>query len=179
MSAVRSLLILASLAALGAGSAAAQEKPPLAAAPAPAAAGPNWVSSQGGAIPPGAFQAGYESAGFLYLCRANTQGGLVPGKVRPGFDGCFVPVDGREVSVPQYEVAGGPNRWVFARDGNVPPEAVEVGRTRAGQPLYACRSAGAAGQLVPGKTGAGLRGCNIGVGGVEQTQPFYHVLVRP
>lgn len=137
-----------------------------------------WVAAQGGAVPPGAQPTGYEAGGFLYSCRASVEGGVHPGKVRPGFDGCYVPVGGRETSIRQYEVLIGNSDWVVARDGSVPERSVEVGRTRTGQILYACRSAGAPGQLVPGKTGAGLRGCNVGVGGSETTQPMYEVLVR-
>jgi len=168
--------------ALAGAPAAAQIKPSaqaLAPATPPApAAGVQWVAAQGGAIPPGAEPTGYESGGFLYTCRAQVEGGEVhSGKVRPGFDGCYVPTGGREVSVRQYEVLVGAGTWVVARDGSVPEGSVEVGRTRTGQSLYACRAAGAAGQLVPGKTGAGLRGCNVGVGGVEHTEPMYEVLV--
>jgi hypothetical protein len=31
-------------------------------------------------------------------------GGFHPGKVRPGFEECYVPLNGREQSVRQYEV---------------------------------------------------------------------------
>lgn len=177
MKAAQSVVVLAALALVGAASAHAQTKPPVG-APMPMAGSSAWVASQGGAIPPGAPPAGYESGGFLYACRAQVEGGIHPGKVRPGFDGCYVPTSGREVSVRQYEVLVGTASWEIAREGNVPEGAVEVGRTRTGLPLYACRAAGAAGQLQPGKTGAGLRGCSIGVGGLEQTQANYEVLVQ-
>jgi hypothetical protein len=177
MSAVRSVLLVASLAALGTAPAFAQEKPPLPSATI-VAGGPTWVRSQGGAVPPGARAVGYEAAGFLYSCRAMVDGGMHPGKVRPGFDGCYVPVNGREQSVHQYEVLVGSPNWEMAQNGNVPEGSYEVGRTRTGQPLYACRAAGASGELMPGRTGAGLRGCSIGVGGLEQTQTTYEVLVQ-
>ncbi len=177
MSAARSVLLLGSLVALGTAPVIAQEKPPLPTA-AMAGMGPTWVRAQGGAVPPGARAVGYEAAGFLYACRALMDGGFHPGKVRPGFEGCYVPLNGREQSVQQYEVLVGSPNWEIARDGNVPEGSFEVGRTRAGQPLYACRAAGAAGELMPGRTGAGLRGCNIGVGGIEQTQTTYEVLVQ-
>lgn len=176
MSAARSAILLASLITLGTVPVIAQEKPPLPGAAVPSAA--EWVASQGGAVPAGARPSGYESAGYLYICRASADGGVHPGKVRPGLDGCFVPLNGREVSIRQYEVLVGPERWDMARDGDVSQAAIESGHTRSGQPLYVCRSAGAAGQLVPGKTGAGIRGCSVGVGGLEQTQAFYQVLVR-
>lgn len=146
--------------------------------PIPVPGEPSWMASSGGAIPPGAQPSGYEAGGFLYTCRGQVEGGTHPGKVRPGFEGCYIPVGGREQSVRAYEVMLGQVAWAVARDGTLPAGAVEVGRTRTGQVLYACRAAGAPGQLVPGKTGAGLRGCNIGVGGQEQTQAMYEVLVR-
>ncbi|MFI5214407.1 MAG: DUF3421 domain-containing protein, partial [Gemmatimonadales bacterium] len=166
---MRSVLLVASLIGLGSTSVFAQEKPPLPSAVA-VSAGPTWVHAEGGAVPPGARATGYEAAGLLYSCRAMVEGGFHPGKVRPGFDGCYVPVNGREQSVRLYEVLVGSPDWEIARGGDVPGGASEVGRTRTGQPLYACRAAGAAGELMPGRTGAGLRGCNIGVGGIEQTQ---------
>jgi hypothetical protein len=177
MSATHSVLLAASLLTLGTASAIAQEKPPLPSATV-ATMGPSWVHSKGGAVPPGARAVGYEPAGVLYSCRALLDGGFHPGKVRPGFDGCYVPLNGREQSVRQYEVLVGSPNWEIAQNGNVPEGSFEVGRTRAGQPLYACRAAGAAGELMPGRTGAGLRGCNIGVGGIEQTQTTYEVLIQ-
>lgn len=173
------LATLAVLMTATSGTATAQIKPPPPPVPAPSGAEPAWSTSQGGAIPPGSQATGYEPGGFLYSCRGQVEGGTHPGKVRPGFDGCYVPVGGREVSVRQYQVFTGSPAWTIARDGTVPEGAVEAGRTRSNQILYVCRAAGAPGQLQPGKTGAGLRGCNIGVGGVEQTQAIYEVLVLP
>ena len=173
--------MLATVLALVIGNAAAvraQIKPPPPSVPLPTAS-TLWVSAQGGAIPPGAEATGYEPGGFLYSCRALIQGGGThPGKVRPGFTGCYVPIGGRETSVRQYEVFTGDLAWAVARDGTIPEGAVEAGRTPTGQNLYVCRAAAAPGQLQPGKTGAGLRGCNVGVGGAEQTLAMYEVLVR-
>jgi hypothetical protein len=172
---------LATVMALGLGNTAAlmaQIKPPPPAAPAPSAA-TTWVAAQAGALPPGAEPTGYEPGGFLYSCRAQIQGsGTHPGKVRPGFTGCYVPIGGRETSIRQYEVYVGALTWTVARDGTVPEGAVEGGRTASNQVLYVCRAAAAPGQLQPGKTGAGLRGCNVGVGGDEQTLAMYEVLVH-
>src|SRR5882672_9142231 len=97
----RSIPVMCALVAMGTVPVLAQSKPP--APMAAAASGESWVASQGGAVPVGARPAGYEPAGYLYVCRATTDGGVHPGKVRPGFAGCYVPLDGREVSVSQYE----------------------------------------------------------------------------
>ena len=177
MKTAQSVVVLIALVLVDAASAHAQAKPPVGAVMPMAAGASAWVASQGGAIPPGASPAGYESGGFLYACRAEVEG-VHPGKVRPGFNGCYVPAGGREQSIRQYEVLVGAASWEIAREGNVPEGAVEVGRTRTGQPLYTCRAAGAAGQLQIGETGAGLRGCSIGVGGLVQTQGNYEVLVQ-
>jgi hypothetical protein len=170
-----------------AGRAWGQGKTPVGAAPAPAPAAPaadsiRWASGQGGSIPSGAEPTGYDPGGFLFSCRAQVEGGTHPGKVRPGVEGCLVPLGGREVAIRQYEVilASG-YTWVVARDGTVPGGALEVGRTRTNEPLYLCRAAAYDGRnvgLVPGKTGAGLRGCNVGFAGREETRPFYEVLIR-
>jgi hypothetical protein len=178
-------LVLAPVAAEAQGDkrpAPAGAAPPAAAAPAASGAAAEWVAGAGGAIPSGAVAVGYDAGGFLYSCRGAVEGGTHPGKVRPGIAGCFVPLGGRETTLGSYEVLRGSGfTWVVARDGTIPEGAIEAGRTRTNQPLYVCRAAAHDGRsvmLVPGKIGAGLRGCNVGYGEREVTQAFYEVLVR-
>ncbi len=157
-------------------------KAPTAAAPAADTGGLQWAPGTGGAVPSGAQPTGYDPGGFLFTCRAQVESGTHPGKMRPGLAGCYVPLGGREVPVQQYEVLMGSGyTWVVSRDGTIPAGAVEGGRTRTAQQLYICRAAaydGRAAMLVPGKTGAGLRGCNVGFDSREITAAMYEVLVR-
>ena len=47
-----------------------------------------------------------ESGELLFVCRASYQGGLYPGKVRPGFGGCYIAAGVKgdsEVVVPAYQ----------------------------------------------------------------------------
>jgi hypothetical protein len=64
-----------------------------------------WVEAFRGTIPAGALPCGREADGqLLYACRARLQGGIHPGKIRPGFGGANIPWGGRECTVPEYEV---------------------------------------------------------------------------
>lgn len=163
-------MVVAALAAW-AGAASAQSPKML-------AVGMSWVAAQGGSVPSGALTTGFTPEGFLYSCRGTIENGVHLGKVRPGLGGCLIPLGGNERTVRAYEVlVGQPQRWMGAQDGQVPGHAVDVGRTRTNQPLYVCRGV-RGNELVPGKIGAGLRGCNVGVGGREVTLAIYEVLIQ-
>ena len=64
------------------------------------------VAASGGHVPVGAVVAAHEVDGApLFVARANLEGGLHPGKVRPGFGGAHIGFGGREVQgVTDYEV---------------------------------------------------------------------------
>jgi hypothetical protein len=149
---------------------------------------PRWASAANGNIPQGAYSYGFEapspgSFGFgpaLYPCRGFLNGGLHPGKVRPGFTGCDVGWGGKEVPVNPYEVLiAGPfyqlpvDNWPLAA-GSLPVQYGPVmgGFEIDGQPLYICLANFNNGEH-PGKFRPGLGGCNIGWGGAEQTVPTY------
>ncbi len=67
-----------------------------------------WVTANGGDIPNGAAPQGHEATGeSLYVCRANYEGGLYPGKIRGAFGGANIPYNGKEVKVNPYEVLVG------------------------------------------------------------------------
>lgn len=157
--------------ALWAGAAAAQSSKML-------LVGMSWIQAQGGAVPNTAVTTGFTPRDFLFSCRGIIENGVHIGKIRAGLPGCLIPVGGRERSVTVYEVLSGPpQRWMPATNGEVPARAVDVGRTADGQPLYVCRGV-RNNELVPGKTGAGLRGCNVGVGGREVVLLTYEVLIQ-
>lgn len=140
--------------------------------------GMSWVSAQGGSIPTNAVVTGFTPREWLYSCRGTIEGGVHLGKIRAGLPGCLIPVGGREQSVSVYDVLSGPpQKWMPATNGDVPARAVDVGRTADNQALYVCRGV-RGNELVPGKTGAGLRGCNVGVGGREVVLTIYEVLIQ-
>lgn len=145
------------------------------------------------AIPADAEAVGSEPAGGgarrdLYVCVAyfpianQSWPQRFIGKTGPGFEGCNVPVGGREVVVTQpflilLRPLPGPLGdlpaavWTAASDGVVPGRGLQ---TFGGADL--CRAAYRGGTH-PGRVIAG-RGCGIGYGNVEVVLPAYQVLVR-
>jgi hypothetical protein len=148
---------------------------------------PQWVSARNGDVPAGAYSYGFEApeVGFLggpalYACRAPYQGGLHPGKVRPGFNGCYIGWGGQEIPVNPYEVLiAGPynhlpvDNWPLTVSSLPLEFGPLVGGYEAdGQPLYVCLADFNNGAH-PGKFRPGLGGCNIGWGGAEYSVPLY------
>jgi hypothetical protein len=143
----------------------------------------NWLARTGGDIPWDAVVGGNESDGTrLYICHAEHGGGVHPGKIRPEFGGCSIPVGGRELIIRNYEVLV--PEWVSASGGVVPMGAVVFGSEAPmpgelfGRLLYICR-ASYQGATHPGKLRPELRGCSIPWHGRELTVPNYDVLVNP
>lgn len=113
----------------------------------------------------------------MYICRAQVQGSVIPGKWVQG--NCNVPYGGSEQIMRSYEVAYGSARW-RPYQGNVYGLA-QTGNTADGSPLYSCRvyyspTPGTdygyqPGKLVPDGT------CHIPMGGGEVVQnPPFEVL---
>jgi hypothetical protein len=110
----------------------------------------------------------------LYICRANIQGNLVPGKWVQG--NCNIPFGGAEQIMRSYEVAYGSARW-GAYQGS-PYGLAQTGRDSGGNPLFSCRvhyidASGQdygyqPGELAPDGT------CHIPFGGavIPQAPPF-------
>lgn len=64
-----------------------------------------WEFATNGAVPEGAVQIGRTVDGeILYMGRCLHQGTQTPGKVQPSHGCLYIPFDGEEVSVPEYEV---------------------------------------------------------------------------
>jgi hypothetical protein len=62
-------------------------------------------ASKSETIPLDALVGGYDGdKANLYICLADYNGQFVPGKTRPEFSGCNIPSDGKEISVPDYDV---------------------------------------------------------------------------
>jgi hypothetical protein len=110
----------------------------------------------------------------MYLCRAQVEGSLVPGKWVQG--NCNVPFGGSERIMRSYEVAYGTARWGAYRGNSY--GLAQVGRDSDGSPLFSCRvhfidASGTDYGYQPGKlTSDGT--CHIPFGGtdVAQAPPF-------
>jgi hypothetical protein len=138
-----------------------------------------WVSASGGAIPNGAAAQGREANGeALFVCRAQLNGGLHPGKVRGEFGAANIPFGGNEVKVNPYEVLMDAGTWVPASGGAVPEGAVAWGHEANGEALFVCRAA-LNGGLHPGKVRGEFGAANIPFGGKEVKVFSYEVLVGP
>jgi hypothetical protein len=136
-----------------------------------------WKAATGGKIPDGAQSNGFEADGTpLWTARANYQGGVHPGKVRPAFGGANIPYGGNEVKVPDYEVLMERGNWVPAAGGQVPTGAVPAGKEADGTVLYVAR-ARYAGGLHQGKVRPAFKAANIPYGGHEIKVHDYEVLV--
>ncbi len=147
-------------------------------APPPAASLPKgmaWTSARGPKPPAGAVASGYERGQPVFICRAPSRGGLVPGKLIG--KRCIIGAGGREVSAPKYQIlvrAGQGVRWMPARavkdmrtafPGGSGPRVVQ----------HACSGRHGAGRH-PGKLVNGV--CYIAYGPKEIPLRKYTVLVN-
>ena len=69
-------------------------------------------------------------------------------------------------------------QWVAAANGVLPERSVSYGNDAEGRPEYVCRGSLGGGTL-PGRIGAGARGCSVGYRGREIILPNYEVLAQP
>ena len=65
-----------------------------------------WVSSKNGIVELSKMILGGQNRNNvpLYLCRAEFNGGVHPGKIQPEFRGCNIPYGGKEHTVFEYDV---------------------------------------------------------------------------
>lgn len=64
-----------------------------------------WVPTEGDNIPEGALKGGFSETGeILYVGRAEHEGRMIPGKVAPSHQVCYVPYDGNEIAYSKYEI---------------------------------------------------------------------------
>ncbi|MBE9029762.1 DUF3421 domain-containing protein [filamentous cyanobacterium LEGE 11480] len=135
-----------------------------------------WVNARNGEVPRRAVMGGRETGRRLYICRANYNGGVHPGKIVA--NNCNISYAGKEIEMPKYQALVNlkrlPLTWKNASNGSIPRKAVMGGR-ETGRRLFVCR-ARYKGGVHPGKLVA--RNCNIGYAGQEIEVPRYQVLVR-
>lgn len=138
-----------------------------------------WVPSSGSSIPPNAIHAGQDSDGDqIFVGRAYHDGDLLPAKVIVNKAIAYVSHGGMEHTKHQFEILCGTNyRWLPSGNGQVPPNAVEGGRTSNGEVLYIGRSHHC-GSLTPGKIQSSHQCLYIPYGGQEVRLPTYEVLTR-
>ncbi|XP_014292735.1 natterin-4 isoform X1 [Halyomorpha halys] len=137
-----------------------------------------WVPSSGGQVPPNAVQAGMDQdGGHIYVGRAFHEGDLIPAKVTPRHGCAFVPYNGVEITKMQYEVLCSNHvAWKFCRYGEYPPEAIRIGNTKDGEPLFLGRTM-IDGTMTPGKVHPSHRCLYVPYAGREHSFHEYEILI--
>lgn len=109
--------------------------------------------------------------------RAFHEGDMIPAKVIPSKQACYVSHNGLEHFKHGFEVLSGTGfTWVGSSNGHVPDGAVLAGNQATGEPLYVGR-AHHEGSLTVGKINAGHGCIYIPFNGQEQSILSYEVLV--
>ncbi|CAB3222312.1 unnamed protein product [Arctia plantaginis] len=144
-------------------------------------AGPyRWVpaSLHQRGIPAGALHVGNDEDGSeIYAGRASHEGDIIPAKVIPSKQACYVSYGGEEILKDQFEVLiPAVFSWQYSMNGQVPPGAVEAGYTAEGEILYLGRVRHD-GCTTPGKIQPSHGTCYYPFGGEERSSREYEVLV--
>lgn len=140
-----------------------------------------WLKASGGETVEGAIVAGSTGDGAeLHIARAQMEHEeLAPGKLHIGYECAFIPLDGAEQCVDEYEVLSNAGdvevTWVSASNGEVPVGAVEGGRGSGGDPIYLTRCPHE-GDMVPGKLVPHTDSAYVPWGGKEYAYKEYEVM---
>ena len=129
-------------------------------------------------IPPGALRVGTDVDGDeIYAGRAPHEGDILPAKVIPNKNVCYVCWGGEEIVKDQFEVlVPAMFSWQFSTGGAVPPGAVAAGVTADGEKLYYGRVTHD-GCTTPGKIQPSHGTCYYPFDGEERNSAEYEVLV--
>ena len=136
-----------------------------------------WIRVSKNNIPKECEPAGYESDGRpLYIARARYENGVHIGKTRKEFEGALIPFGGREIKVSSFEIYTGPQKWVEAKNGEIPLDAVSAGKEADGNPLFVARADFAEGLHI-GKVSPRFGAALIPFDGKENSVQKYEVLI--
>lgn len=138
-----------------------------------------WISSGVNcSLPSDAVVGGCDTDGSsIYVGRCEYNLDIIPAKVIPSKNVCFVSYCGREISMKSYDLlCGNGYEWKNARNGRVPSNAVVGGRTSSHEPLFIGRTS-YNGSLTIGKIHPSYRCLFIPYGGVKKNFSEYEVLV--
>lgn len=136
-----------------------------------------WVPASGGELPPGAIVGGQDGEP-IYIARARFNGALIPGKLVPSHQVCYVPWSGTENGVAEYEVlCGSGGSWIPTSGDAIPGSAMPAGETEDGEPLFIGRAAHE-GTLTVGKVQPSHGCVYIPYGGSELRYPEYEIFIQ-
>lgn len=137
-----------------------------------------WCQISDGVIPPTAVEGGNDGGEPLYVGRANHEGALLPGKVKPSHTVCYVAWGGGEHAKSEYEIlCDCTPGWVPTSGNNIPSNAIPAGQTEDGESLYVGR-VHHEGTLTIGKVQPSHSVCYIPYGGAEVGFADYEIMVR-
>lgn len=130
-----------------------------------------------GPFPPNMVRGGIDRDGtFIYIGRAFHEGDMIPAKVMPDKNECFVCYGGEEHQKDDFEVLrAGTFVWEFSMGGVLPEGAVACGQTADGEPLYVGRALHQ-GTQTPGKVQLSHGCLYIPINGEEVSICTYEVL---
>lgn len=134
-----------------------------------------WVDCTHGVVPPNAVQAGFDGE-QLYVGRARHAGDIIPGKVVPSHQVCYIPWGGAEQAKTEYQVLCNCDPvWMPATEGRVPTGALPAGETEGVEPLFIGRATHN-GVMCVGKVQETHGVCYVPYGGKEMAFKEYEVL---
>ncbi|KAJ3644183.1 hypothetical protein Zmor_026853 [Zophobas morio] len=139
----------------------------------------SWVNSCIGdkTVPPMAVPMGFDAQGHpIYIERAHFNNELTPAHVVPARRVAYVPHNGKEHIVENYQLLCINLKWVPAQGGQVPPGAVQTGHNKDGSPLYVGRVCHG-GAWIVGKIHPKFSVCCFPCHGQELTADKYEALV--
>lgn len=130
-----------------------------------------------GPFPTNMVRAGVDADGsVIFAGRAFHEGEMIPAKVIPSKNACYICFGGEEILKEDFEVLRqGDFVWEFAANGVVPEGAVKMGATVDGEPLYMGRALHC-GTQTPGKVHSSHGCLYIPFEGAEISHAEYEVL---
>ncbi|KAF6210033.1 hypothetical protein GE061_015788 [Apolygus lucorum] len=137
-----------------------------------------WIEERDGRVPHRAVMAGVDKdGGQIFVGRAWEHDDLLPVKVTPNHRCAFASYEGRQVEKDYYQVLISDHvSWRPTSGGNIPPDAVRVGHTGDGEPLYVGRVYHE-GTLTVGKVHPSHGCCYIAWSGDELKKYDYEIMV--
>ncbi|KAL4711431.1 hypothetical protein ACJJTC_016185 [Scirpophaga incertulas] len=128
-----------------------------------------------------AFVAGKDLDGTpLWIIRAHHGGEFVPGKLVIRHKGAYIPYNGKEVPVENFEIllaSANAVRWKPSSNGQIPHDAIVAGNTQTAEPLYIGRVSHQR-TMTPGKIHPSHGCCYVPFGGNELPFKQYEVLCK-
>ncbi|KAK9503882.1 hypothetical protein O3M35_010348 [Rhynocoris fuscipes] len=139
-----------------------------------------WIATTNANLPKNAVLVGTDKdGGNLYAGRVVHEGYTLPAKIVPNQESALISYAGNELRKNSYEVLTSDYiEWKPSEGGAVPPEAVKVGRTPDGKPIFMGRAKVENSFPSPGRIDQDCGCLIVPFGGSEKKFTSYEVLVH-